>query len=483
MGPLPESLQPDPLGLLGVILKGTFRIDAFAKRGGFGVVYRAWHLSLRKPVAVKVFCLLSSPEAKIAAEALQLFYQEVEILATLEHPATVKPYDFGAVTLPRYGDVPWVALEWLDGMTLAEILRTNAQDRWSPRDALELLRPVMEALAEAHARGVAHRDVAPNNIFVCDTTRGRRVRLIDFGIARIRPPEERAPEAVDGPSLSAMVAHSPRYPAPEQVMHWATGPWTDVHALGLILHQMLTGEMPYPQGNFDPIRGAGSPRRPTPGLVGVDVGAWEMVLGRAVSLDPRARQEHADALLRDLTAALPDSDGRRTDSVEALPAGWRVFDLADVDARATLNTPERTVLVRHLAPSLEALRRGVALPFDAGALRCGLSLERYAGETLSLTAAAPPGGREGLYNTPQGERLTRATVTASKSLYCGHRTVGFSKLTCHASRAGDESARLHVDLPGVALRVRSAAPVRDLVVFEVSDEARALTWLVCVAAR
>ncbi|MFY0540418.1 protein kinase domain-containing protein [Nannocystis pusilla] len=122
----------DVLQLRGTTLKGTFALDRAVARGGFGVVYRGRHLSLHKEIAVKVFCPLARPEASIEQEAISHFFQEIKILSALEHPAIVRPYDCGTINLAERGDVPWMALEWIEGRTLAEILRQSPRIEWSP---------------------------------------------------------------------------------------------------------------------------------------------------------------------------------------------------------------------------------------------------------------------------------------------------------------------------------------------------------------
>lgn len=471
----------DILGLCGATLKGTFALVQAVARGGFGVVYRGLHLSLQKEIAVKIFSPLTVPEAGVEREALSHFFQEVKILSTLEHSATVRPYDCGTIDLPERGEVPWVALEWIEGHTLGEILRTHPRRVWSPREAMALMRPVMEALAEAHARGIAHRDVAPNNIIVSESAQGHRVRLIDFGIACIRPPYEE-PTEIDAPTGSLLIAHSPRYPAPEQVLQQRTGTWTDVHALGLILYHLLTGYFPYPNSASDPEHGACALRRPTPGLVDVDVGAWEPVLARAVAIDPRDRFVTAGELLAALEQTLEAAVPAHDEFEVALPDNWRVVEVAPTAVPVLLNTPERTVILYPTLLNADDVRAGTEIPVNAG-LSCKLVLQRYAEVSMALTVVGHPGERPGLYSNPQGvgSRLTRAMIDpgAEKVVYCGLRGYGLREIVCYAAQTR-LAERLSIDVPRLNLTVCFTSAVREFILLQMDEPELPRTHLACV---
>lgn len=471
----------DILGLCGATLKGTFALDRAVARGGFGVVYRGRHLSLQKEIAVKIFSPLTIPEAGAEREALSHFFQEVTILSTLEHPAIVRPYDCGTIELPERGEVPWMALEWIEGRTLGEILRAHPRQEWSPRDALALMRPVLEALAEAHVHRIAHRDVAPNNIIVSESAQGRRVRLIDFGIAIIRPPyEERGP--LDAPTGSLLIAHSPRYPAPEQVLQQRTGTWTDVHALGLIFHHLLAGYFPYPNSASDPEHGACALRRPTPGLVGIDVGAWEPVLARAVAINPRDRFATAGELLAALEQTLDAAVPAHDEFEVALPDNWRVVEVAPTTVPVLLNTPDRTVILYPTLLGAEQVRAGTEIAVAAG-LSCRLVLQRYAEVSLALSVVGQPGERPGLYTNPNGvgSRLTRAMIDpgVEKVVYCGQRASGLREIVCYAAQAR-LAEKLSIDVPRLNLTVNSATPVRDFILLQIDEPECPRTHLACV---
>lgn len=472
----------DILGLSGTCLKGTFTLARAVARGGFGLVYRGRHLSLHKEIAVKVFCPFAAPEALIEQEAISHFFQEIKILSTLEHPAIVKPYDCGTIAVPERGDVPWMALEWIEGRTLSELMRQNPRAVWSPRDVFDLLRPVMEALAEAHAHGIAHRDIAPNNIIVSESARSRRVRLIDFGIARIRPAYEASAASADEPTGSVLIAHSPKYPAPEQVLQQRTGTWTDVHALGLIIYHLLTGYLPYPNSAIDPEHGACALRRPTPGLVGIDVGAWEPVLSRAVAINPRDRFPDARELLQALEQTLEAAVPAHLEFEVALPDNWRVVEVAPSPVPILLNTPEHTVILYPVALTADELRHGFEVPLSAG-LSCKLVVQRYAEVSLALSVVGHPGERPGLYSSPSGvgSRLTRAMLDpgVEKAVYCGQRAFGLREVVCYAAQAR-HSERLSIDVTRLNLTVCSAAPIRDFIILQVDEPDLARVHLACI---
>lgn len=473
-------MSSDLLGLCGATLKDTFQFEEVVAQGGFGIVYRGRHLSLGKPVAIKVFSW--PPGASLETEALQLFFQESKILATLEHPAIVRPYDCGTMTIEDYGEAPWIALEWIDGRTLGALLRQHPGARWSPSVVLDMLRPVMEALAEAHANGIAHRDVAPNNIMVCDTSRGRRVRLIDFGIARIRPQLDQESAHIGERTSSGLLAHSPKYPAPEQMLGERTGAWTDVHAIGLIIFHLLTGQLPYPTSSLDAERGACSPRRPTPGLVGVDVGAWEYVLTRAVALDPKVRYADAGKLLSALEQACAQAESTDPDDGDTT-SKFRVLDVAPAPAPLPLATPLGIALLHVVVPTADELRIGFELPFDA-VLPCKLVLQRFAEISLALTAVGRHAERPGLYLSPAGSgtRLTRLLLdfTGRRSIFCGQRTQGLREIVGYAVRADDPRQRIAVDVAEVQIRLRFVAPMREVITLIIDDPTASQVHIVCV---
>mgnify|MGYP000945119651 CR=1 FL=1 len=307
----------DPFGLAGTTLERRFAIDRVVARGGFGVVYQGRHITLKKPVAIKVLFMPEGMSLREKQVFLEGFEREAQTIAQLEHPAIVRAYDFGISRPPGRRELPWLALEWIDGESLAQRFERLGASPMKPAEALAMLRPVFQGLTFAHAKHIAHRDIKPANIMLFeggDAAQAGLVttRLLDFGIAKVMNPDE-AVGTGSTRTMAAFSAFSTPYAAPEQKGALKTGPWTDVHALGLILTQTLTGRAPYP--GDDPVTvelNIMAAVRPTPALHGVDVGPWEPVLARAVALHAPDRGARVEQVAR---------RDAREDALGVLPLG------------------------------------------------------------------------------------------------------------------------------------------------------------------
>jgi hypothetical protein len=294
--------QADDLGVEGMTLARRYRVEALVGRGGFGSVYAGHHLFLDAPVAIKFLRTGAADDRDRRQEAFAAFLTEAQTVAQLRHPGIAAVMDSGV--LESDGQRPplaWMVLEWCEGETLArQLSRRRGQGGRSREECWQLMQPVLEAMAHAHSRGVAHRDLKPANVMI--TPQGARV--LDFGIAKVMGEEEHeAPEHTE--TRDTQQAFTLAYAAPEQVSRTRTGPWTDVHALGLLLTELLVDAAPYGASTKSEIHErVFDQKRPTPGWHGVDAGAWEPVIARALALKPRQRQPHATALREELAAAL-----------------------------------------------------------------------------------------------------------------------------------------------------------------------------------
>jgi serine/threonine protein kinase len=303
-GRLEVIAEVDPFGLEGSLVEGRFRVEGMVAEGGFGVVYAAHHLGLDVPVALKVLKAPPGLDDAATGAFIERFALEAKTIARLRHPHIVQALDTGVLQTPAGRSLPWIALEWLSGEPLDRYLAARAGRYLSPAQCLDLLRPVVEALAYVHDAGVAHRDVKPENVMLVRGPRGPSARLLDFGIAKVMAPDEQP--GVGRTRARQPATFTPEYAAPEQVAGDRTGPWTDVHALGLLFTELLTGRMPYAGATVtDLFAETVSRRRPSPATLGVDVGPWEPVLSRALALTPEERYPTAGALLEALLVAVP----------------------------------------------------------------------------------------------------------------------------------------------------------------------------------
>jgi len=315
------TLMNDFFRLAGHTIENRYAVERAVAEGGFGVVYRATHRALGRAVALKVLKVPDTFSAAMKRAFVEQFQQEAQLISQLKHPGIVDVTDFGVVTFEGGLEAPWMALEWVDGATLADDLAgRRGRGGRSPAECFALFRPVLEALALAHARGVAHRDLKPGNLMLpaLDAAHasaiGRaslasmpRMRVLDFGIAKVIEGGE-GPGSGHTHTSSAMLAYSPRYASPEQQSQTRTGPWTDVHALGLLLTEVLVDAPPYVgEDKLQLSIQVLAQTRPTPGRFGVDVGAWEPVLAKAMALHPLERFTNAGELLDALEAQLPNA--------------------------------------------------------------------------------------------------------------------------------------------------------------------------------
>lgn len=302
----------DPFDLCGVTIDGKYRVASVIGDGGFGVVYRGVHKGFGELIAIKCLKLPLELDEAARAELLEKLQDEGRLLHRLSKATSgiVQALDVGAFTTPAGIWVPYLVMEWLEGETLGEYLKRrnkSGEGGMELGDALKLLEPAARALAVAHAQKIAHRDVKPANIFLSEVGGRKTAKVLDFGIAKVLSDQRGYTTALENTAM-APTAFTPRYGAPEQFnkQRGATGPWTDVFALALVVVECVSGRKGL-EGD-DPtqlyIAAADPALRPTLRARGVDVpDAVEEVLRKALEVEPKKRYLDAGVFWASLEAA------------------------------------------------------------------------------------------------------------------------------------------------------------------------------------
>ena len=361
----------DPLGLVGSVLEGRYRVEALVGEGGMGFVYRGHHLTLEAPIAVKFLKLPDRSDAAGREAFLRTFDDEGKLLFALSkrHAAFVQVLDKGLARGGSGEPAPYLVLEWLEGAPLGRFLATRkeASGPLSLAEALALLAPAAEALGLAHAEGIVHRDVNPSNLFVVDAAAGGGVKLLDLGIAKVMSTSGEA--AYRTPTEAGKPrGFAPGYAAPEQ---WnrargATGPWTDVYAFALVLVELVTGRRALAPGAdlMELAVAATSSERPTPRRRGAVVSdAVEAAFERALSPLPRERPASLSAFWSELVAAGALADAGHAAGVEpprAAPLGGARAATAESDQAPDVQQARAAPTRSDQAPTLEQAPRGEA---------------------------------------------------------------------------------------------------------------------------
>ena len=218
--PTQAIAMPAPAARGAALVGDRYRLDTMVGRGGTAEVWAATDTALERRVAIKLVTAAGGEDASRVAD-------EARLLARLNHTGLVPVYDAGTDGAGR----PWVVMEFVDGETLAEVIRRGPVEA---HEVAAMGRALAEALQHVHEQGLIHRDVKPANVLV---GRDGRVRLTDFGIARL----------IDAAKVTAtgFTVGTASYLSPEQVTGRPVGPPSDVYSLGLVLLECLTGRREY----------------------------------------------------------------------------------------------------------------------------------------------------------------------------------------------------------------------------------------------
>jgi serine/threonine protein kinase len=308
----------------GHVLVGRYRLETMLGQGGMGTIWRAQHLVLNAPVAVKVIDRTVIPDE----ETLSRFMREAQSAAALRSPHVVQILDYGID-----GKVPFMAMELLEGENLAQ--RIKRVKRLTPSDTARVLSHIGRAISRAHEAGIVHRDLKPENVFLVQNEDEEIAKVLDFGVAKI----ERHALEEGTRTRTGSILGTPFYMSPEQAQGNRTvDSRTDLWAMGVIAFECLTGKRPfYSDGLGDLVLAICVRDIPQPSsLASVPIGfdAW---WNRAVARDPEKRFQTA----RELTDALREALGLEPrDNSRDLPQAAPQIEVSSAtDTETTRDTP------------------------------------------------------------------------------------------------------------------------------------------------
>lgn len=400
----PTDPRLDDLGLIGTIIDGRYLVERVVGAGGFGVVFQARHVQFDSPAALKVLVRSAELGRTPARGGGPPTEGRLQFKLAPLHAAFVHVFEAGVVRCSQGRVLPYLALEWLHGVTLKSLsdsLRSEGH-RLSLDVVLHLFDELARGLGVAHARRIAHRDLKPSNVFLAVTDGTVSPKLLDFGLAKQGRPRA---DALEDTGLDP-TPFTPVYGAPEQ---WdrrlgATGPWTDVYSFALMVSEFVAGRRWHEGLSSSELLRAtlDDARRPTPGRLGAATSpGLEAVFAQALAVDPRRRYPDVERFWR----ALCDAAGFQHPGTPLLTSELHVV------------VPERAGSVRPSAPATSlavAPRSGTTVRLDPlpsatadpPASARGTSEEDSASRA-PLVRSSPPGGARRLAPAAPPLRVAR----------------------------------------------------------------------------
>ncbi len=309
-----QVTSDDPL--VGTTLEGKYEIEKKLGEGGMGAVYIGEHLMMKRRVAIKTLL----PQFTKNDNAVQRFQREAQAASAIGHPNIVTIHDLGQTP----DGMLYIVMELLDGRDLGQEIRALKSEGWTrvdPERSIEILLQAGEGLSAAHGKGVVHRDLKPDNIFLTATRDDAiRVKLLDFGISKIRSPSaDQAQLTTDGSLLG-----TPYYMSPEQakglsdIDHRA-----DIYAFGVITYELMTGRVPFEEENMLRVIAMHALEEPPPPRqINPEISPdMEAFILRAMAKDPSLRFQTMNDVLMSLRAVRGDAAGATAGGFSAASAG------------------------------------------------------------------------------------------------------------------------------------------------------------------
>jgi serine/threonine-protein kinase len=363
---------------IGTVLGGKYRIVRKLGEGGMGAVYAGVQEPLGRKVAVKVLLPVLARDATLVGR----FQREAELAASLGHPNIVQVTDFGVDEGSAF-----LVMDLLDGESLGSLL--ERETTLAPSRVRFVAAQVLSALEAAHARGVVHRDLKPDNVYLTSVSGvADLVKLLDFGIARLTEGDGDQKMTATGQVLG-----TPAYMSPEQARGKPVDARSDLYALGVVMYEALSGRMPVNGSNYHELMFAIVGEMPTPlaQLVPDLDPALVAVVERAMAKDPNARYASA----AEMRAALDALGPLQASSPARVPSMPPTRDASAVAMAATITPEAMTALPSTATPVVSSAPTAVSRSPSRGPSSGASSAANVTPAAVPAVLSAPPPARRG----------------------------------------------------------------------------------------
>lgn len=265
---------------VGKIIDDRYEIQQRVGEGGMGVVYRARQMSIDRVIALKML----NQQVQGDQTWVQRFYNEAKACSRLQHPNTIRIFDFGQTRDGRL----FMTMEFLDGIALRDELQRGPL---APKRVMKILVQCCASLAEAHSIGIIHRDIKPDNVFLLNMAGSPDfVKLLDFSVAKLIESDRLKTQA-------GMVFGTPQYMSPEQGRGLPLDARSDLYALGVLAFEMLSGTVPYHNDNPMTVIQMHL-HQPVPPMPGTIPNSLQAIVRRAMEKDPARRYQSAGEMMQ-----------------------------------------------------------------------------------------------------------------------------------------------------------------------------------------